>query len=198
MLIHKVIRRCVQSYRRTEEKLLVTQLKHVGSDVRIEYPFTIGGGHMISIGDGSHICGGVRLQCYPELVENKNFGIKIGKNCFLTYNCSILAGADIDIGDNVLLASNVLIVSYNHGMDPISDTPYMDQPLNPAPVRIRNGAWIGEKTVILPGVTIGERAIVGAGSIVTGDVPDYCIAVGNPAKVIRSYSFEDGKWMKRL
>ena len=92
------------------------------------------------------------------------------------------------------MASNVLISSENHGINPESDIPYMDQDLIVGDVVIKDGVWIGQNVCILPGVTIGEKAIVGAGSVVTKSIPDYCIAVGNPARVIKKYNFEKHKW----
>jgi lipopolysaccharide O-acetyltransferase len=99
------------------------------------------------------------------------------------------------IGNSVLIASNVLISSENHGMNPESDIPYMDQDLIARDVVIKDGAWIGQNVCILPGVTIGEKSIIGAGSIVTKSIPDYCIAAGNPAKVIKKYDFSSHKWV---
>ena len=85
-------------------------------------------------------------------------------------------------------------LSENHGIDPECSTPYMDQELTGLPVRIGTGCWIGEKVIILPGVSIGEKSIIGAGSIVTKKVPSYSIAVGNPAKIIKKYNFSTHRW----
>ena len=79
-------------------------------------------------------------------------------------------------------------------MDPENQLPYAKQPLLTAPVTISEGCWIGEKAMILPGVTIGKKCIIGAGSVVTKSVPDYCMAMGNPAVVKKMYSFETKKW----
>ena len=79
-------------------------------------------------------------------------------------------------------------------MNPESDIPYMDQTLSSQPVIIEDGCWIGEKVCIMPGVTIGRKSIIGAGSIVTKSIPGYCIAVGNPAKVIKKYNFKSHNW----
>ncbi|WP_405373425.1 DapH/DapD/GlmU-related protein [Pseudobutyrivibrio sp.] len=95
-----------------------------------------------------------------------------------------------------MIASNVLICSENHGIDPESTTPYMSQPLISKPVSIGEGSWIGEMVCILPGVHIGKKCIIGAGSVVTKSIPDYSIAVGNPAKVIKKYNFKTHNWEK--
>ena len=100
----------------------------------------------------------------------------------------------ITIGDDVLFASNVLVTNENHGMNPESNEPYMNQALNSKDVKIGDGCWIGEKVIILPGVSIGEKCIIGAGSVVTKSVPNYSIVVGNPAKIIKKYNFNIKRW----
>ena len=87
-----------------------------------------------------------------------------------------------------------MISSENHGVDP--DLEYVDQPLISKPVTIGDGCWIGEKVCILPGVTIGKKCIVGAGSVVTKSIPNFSMAVGNPAKIIKHYDFDKHKWEK--
>jgi acetyltransferase-like isoleucine patch superfamily enzyme len=150
----------------------------------------------IEIGNGTTILANARLQSYAHLTKNPGF-IKIGNNCYIGFYFSALAGADIEIEDNVLIASHVLISSENHSIDPESKIPYMDQPLDCASVKIGEGTWIGEKAIILPGVKIGKKCVIGAGSIVTKSIPDFSIAVGNPAKVIKEYNFDTHEWEKR-
>ena len=104
-------------------------------------------------------------------------------------------GLDIKILlKTVMVASNVLVTNENHGINPESTTPYMDQKLSAQDVKIGNGCWIGEKVSILSGVTIGEKCIIGAGSIVTKSIPSYSIAVGNPARIIKQYNFYTKRW----
>jgi lipopolysaccharide O-acetyltransferase len=80
-------------------------------------------------------------------------------------------------------------------MDPESDMPYGSQVYNGEPVTINGGAWLGERCCILSGVTIGRKSIIGANSVVTKDIPDFCIAAGNPAKVIKHYDFNLHRWV---
>lgn len=166
-----------------------------GSSSTMGRPLALDHKERIYIGEGTTILKNVRMQFYP-VQEKLTAKIKIGDGCFIAYNNSFLAGADIVLGNQVLLASNILISSENHGMNPECDIPYMDQQLETASVSIGDGAWIGERVIILPGVRIGEKAIVGAGSIVTKTVPAYSIAVGNPAKIIKKYNFESHCWEK--
>ena len=89
-----------------------------------------------------------------------------------------MARGGITIEDDVQIAANVQMISNNHD-------PYERQILLCKPVLIRQGAWIGAGATILPGVSVGKYAIVGAGSVVTKDVPDYTVVVGNPAKTVK-------------
>ena len=105
--------------------------------------------------------------------------LKIGNNVFINSNCLAMARGGITIEDDVMLAANVQLLSNNHDE-------YDRQVLTCKPIHIKKGAWIGAGVSILPGVTIGEYAIVGAGAIVTKDVGDYEVAVGVPAKVVKT------------
>lgn len=168
------------------------RFKEFGRNSRIAYPALLQNTQFIEIGYNTTILSNARIQnFYPKAGETI---IKIGSGCFIGFNTSLLNASRIEIGDNVLFASNVLITSENHGMDPENSIPYMDQTLSSKPVIIEDGCWIGEKVCIMPGVTIGSKSIIGAGSIVTKSIPPYCIAVGNPAKVIKKYNFKSHKW----
>ena len=149
----------------------------------------------ISIGNGTLILNNARLAVYGDCDKTK---IMIGDNTYIGFGFSALCSskATIKIGDNVLFASNVLVTNENHGINPEIEIPYMNQQLTAQNVSIGDGCWIGEKVCILPGVTIGQKCIIGAGSVVTKSIPDYCIAAGNPAKVIKEYNFETHKWEK--
>ena len=93
-----------------------------------------------------------------------------------------------------MIASGVAIIAENHGMDPECSVRYGNQPLDSKPITIANNCWLGEKVVILQGVSIGEWSIIGAGSVVTKSIPAYSIAVGNPAKVIKVYNKNKHCW----
>lgn len=150
----------------------------------------------IAIGDNTTILTNSRLSVYGN--DSNTTNILIGNNCYIAFGFSALASskAKIVIGNNVLFASNVIVTNENHGMDPESSVPYMNQELTARDVSIGDGCWIGEKVCILPGVSIGKKCIIGAGSVVTKSIPDYSIAVGNPAKVLKIYNFESKRWEK--
>lgn len=164
-----------------------------GKESVVFHPANIPDRKFIAIGSNVTILPNARMQVYNALTGG-NANITIGNNCYIGASLSVLAGANITIGNDVLIASDVLITSENHGMDVESDMPYMSQRLECRPVSIGDGCWIGEKAVILPGVTIGRKCIIGASAVVTKDIPDYSVAVGVPAKVIRTWDFRNHIW----
>ena len=104
--------------------------------------------------------------------------ITIGKNVYINANMLAMARGGITIEDGAQIAANVSLISNNHD-------PYDLKVLTCKPVLICRDAWSGANAVILPGVRVGVHAVVGAGSVVTKDVPDYAVVVGNPATVIK-------------
>lgn len=192
-IFHNIIKVCVKLYKRKEEKILYKQLKHAGNNISIQYPSVIGHPELIEIGDDTVILGNARLQVYPENAGIEGH-IKIGKRCLFNYRVALMAGGDIIVEDDVIIASDCCILSENHGCNPLDDTPYMDQKLISADTFIDSGCWIGAGVTILPGVHIGKRCVIGAGAVVASDVPDYSIAVGVPARVVKRYNFENKTW----
>ncbi|MFV7235120.1 MULTISPECIES: sugar O-acetyltransferase [Flavobacterium] len=120
---------------------------------------------------------------FTPLYINYGKHTKIGKNVFINFDCVFLDLGGITIEDNVLIAPKVSLLSEGH---PIS--PDDRHSLVPKPIYIKKNAWIGANATILPGVTIGENAIVAAGAVVSKDVPDNSIVGGIPAKFIKSIS----------
>lgn len=130
---------------------------------------------------------GAEFRPYAYAMSASN--ISIGKNVIIRPNTMLFAGENengqIIIEDNVAIGSGVHCYVNNHVFDNIN-IPIIDQGYYPAmPVRICSGAWIGACAMILPGVTIGKNAVVGAGAIVTKNVEPYTVAVGNPARKIK-------------
>ena len=115
----------------------------------------------------------------PPLSGAALYKLVIGDNVYINSNCLAMARGGITIEDDVLLAANVQLLTNNHDE-------YNRNILLCKPIRIRKGAWIGAGASILPGVTIGRHAIVGAGAIVTKDVGDYEVVAGVPAKLIKT------------
>lgn len=109
--------------------------------------------------------------------------ISIGNNFYANYDCIMLDCAPIHIGDDVMLGPRVIICTAAHPVDPKLRNSGLEFAKS---VRIGNGTWIGAGAIINPGVTIGEHVVIGSGSVVTRDLPDDVVAVGNPCRIIRS------------
>lgn len=106
----------------------------------------------------------------------------MGKNFFANYNCTILDVARVRIGDNCFMAPNVAIYTAGHPLHPDTRNSQYEYGKE---VTIGDNVWLGGSVVITPGVHIGNNVVIGAGSVVTRDIPDNAIAVGNPCKVVR-------------
>lgn len=117
------------------------------------------------------------------LVIQEAFRINLGDKVFINANCLLDGAASITIGDRVSVAYQVTLITGTHQIGP-SDC--RAGALAPRPIVVGEGAWIGARAVILPGVTIGRGAVVAAGAVVTKDVPDDTIVAGNPARVMRA------------
>ena len=115
---------------------------------------------------------------YNQLTVVCPKNVKIGKNVTVMNGALMMSAGGITLEDNVLIAANVQLISNNHD-------PYDRYVITCKPILIKEGAWVGAGATILPGVTVGKHAIIGANSVVSKDIPDYAVAVGCPAKVIK-------------
>lgn len=130
----------------------------------------------------------------PPFYCDYGFHIEVGKNFFANYNCMIIDVAKVKIGDNCQMAPNVAIYTAGHPVHPDSRNTAYEYGIE---VTIGDNVWLGGNTVIVPGVHIGSNTVIGAGSVVTKDIPDWVIAAGNPCKVIRRITEEDRKFYFR-
>lgn len=121
--------------------------------------------------------------------------VEIGSNISIGNRFSALSAARIEIKDNNLIASDVLITSENHGIDLEKCRSYAESPLVGKEVIIGEGCWIGEKVSIMPGVTLGERCIVAANSVVTHSFGAGKMLAGAPARVIKHYDYDKHQWI---
>lgn len=110
------------------------------------------------------------------------YNVSVGDNFFMNVNCKLLDGGKITIGNNVFIAPNVCIITEEHSMDVAERIQGLEYTY---PVTIGNNVWICAGVMVLPGVTIGDNCVIGAGSVVCKDIPPDSLAVGNPCKVIR-------------
>lgn len=111
------------------------------------------------------------------------YNITVGNNFFLNLNCKLMDSGKITIGDNVFIAPNVCIITEEHAMDAEQRAAGLEYT---HAVNIGDNVWICAGAMVLPGVTIGSNSVIGAGSVVTKDIPPNSLAVGNPCKVIRT------------
>lgn len=159
---------------------------HFGRRSVIQLPVRLSGESRISIGDDVFVGAGCWLQVLTDSSRGETgFAIEIGSGTSIAGTCVLSAVSRIRLGRNVLLARNVYIADHRHAFEDIG-VPVLDQGVTRiAQVDIGDGAWLGQNVVITPGVRVGRGAVVGANSVVRDDVPDFAVAIGAPARVIR-------------
>ncbi|KAJ2720760.1 hypothetical protein H4R23_004674, partial [Coemansia sp. Cherry 401B] len=128
-----------------------------------------------SVGDDKAI---IESPVYFDYGKN----LHVGKEFYMNYNCTILDCARVDIGDNVLFGPSVQVYTAEHPVDPAERLTGLE---SARPIKIGNNVWVGGGAIILPGVTIGSGVTIGAGSVVTKDIPDNVVVVGNPARIVK-------------
>ena len=164
-----------------------TKSSNIGSNTRICYPSDkVIGAIFIKIGSNSTIGRRTILTAWKK---EKDPSIIIGDNVAIGNDCHITAINRITLGDNVLLGEKVTITDNSHGLTNIYEElrvpPRKRNLFSKGPVILENNVWIGDKATILPGVIIGDGAVIAANAVVSKDVPAYCVAGGNPAKIIK-------------
>lgn len=127
-------------------------------------------------------------QCLSDPV------VSIGDRCLIGKGSGIVGHFSIVIGNDVWTGHHVYVTDQNHGYEDV-DVPISRQTMPERPVSIGDGSWLGHGTVVLPGARIGRHVTVGANSVVVGELPDRCVAVGNPARIIRRYVDGEG-WVR--
>lgn len=165
-------------------------LKSAGPGFRTASPVYLTGGKYITVGKNFSAQPHLRIEALNRFNgETFEPAITIGDNVNCNHYCHIISAGQVTIGDNVLLGSNVYISDRSHGdaTRAAIGIPPIERPLTSrGPVVIEDNVWIGQNTVILSGVTIGRGSIIGANSVVTGDIPQGSVAAGAPARVIKS------------
>ena len=172
--------RCKHNHLKTDKNTRI----YIGKHVKIL------GGSMFTVGNGVSIRPAAELWCHSgQIIIGE--GTDIGTRCRFSVMNSLV------IGKNVLFSPNVYITDCDHAYTNVTK-PVMQQGVVQKDNRvcIKDGAYIGINAVIVGNVTIGKGSVIGANSVVTKDVPDYCVAVGVPARVIKRYDPAVGKWVK--
>lgn len=129
--------------------------------------------------------------CYIEPPLHANFGgkhVHFGDGVYANFNLTLVDDTHIYVGNNVMFAPNVILATASHPIHPELRKKRAEYNL---PIKIGNNVWIGARSVVLPGVTIGDNTVIGAGSMVTKDIPSNVVAVGSPCKVLREISEHD-------
>ena len=119
----------------------------------------------------------------PAFTCDYGFNIRLGRNGFINYHCVFLDCAAIEIGDNLQMGPLVQLYTAWHPLDPDERRSGLE---GAQPIRIGHDVWIGGGAIVLPGVLIGDAVLIGAGSVVTKDVPSHVVVAGNPARVTRT------------
>jgi acetyltransferase-like isoleucine patch superfamily enzyme len=169
---------------------------HFGEGSIICFPTnTIFNEHYIHIGAGTMLGPNITLsagmmpgqQCISDPV------VRIGDRCLIGKGSGIVGHFSIEIGNDVWTGHHVYITDQNHGYEDVTK-PISLQTQPERSVVVGDGSWLGHGTIVLPGARIGRHVAVGANSVVTGELPDYCVAAGVPARVVRQYI--DGEWRR--
>ena len=161
----------------------------------IRLPFYVRNEGSISFGKGFVSGPGLIIDTIGKMAS-----VIIGHDVKVNHNVHIGAAQLVSIGDRTLIASGVYISDHSHGFynGDCHSSPLQapnDRLIVSRPVKIGEDCWLGEKVAVLPGVTIGNGVIVGAGAVVTKDVPEYTIVVGAPARIIKFFDFEKEEWL---
>jgi acetyltransferase-like isoleucine patch superfamily enzyme len=155
-----------------------------GDGSRLSCPTDIRGAPRIAVGRGVYVGPGSVLQVIRH-PSNGDVVIRIGDGTRIAGGCVLSGVLSLEVGKEVLMARQVYIADHAHRFDQLGVPVHAQGLDNIKPVRIGDGAWIGENAVIFPGVTIGKGAVIGANAVVRCDVPDRTVAAGVPAKIIR-------------
>ena len=132
---------------------------------------------------GIIICDGVYIG-RNTIISCKNGDIILNKNANIGFNCEVYSLKKVEIGENVLIAAYTYIIGGGHMSSDI-ETPFRDQEKHAIGIKIGNNVWLGAKTIVMDGCDIGDNSVIAAGAVVTKNIPDYSVAAGIPAKVIK-------------
>jgi acetyltransferase-like isoleucine patch superfamily enzyme len=181
------------SARRLYSAFMSTQFGAFGKGSSIYRPLKLIGLSRMNIGKRVIVCEQAWIMA-ENLVKGRAPSISIGDGTYIGHFCHIVAVDRMVIGENVLIANKAYFSDNVHGYrDP--SVPIISQPVEfKGAVEIGDGSWIGENVAIL-GAKVGKHCVIGANSVVTHDIPDYCVAVGSPAAVIKKFDHESGLWM---
>ena len=166
-----------------------------GRDVYIEPGVVINRPRFVHLGDHVRIKRNTSINLHPQDKKSKEGVLFIGNNTIISEGCIISACHRIVIEENVGISPYVMIIDNSRKPGDVV-LPSKEQKLELGYVHIGADSWIAYNACILPNVTIGKHCIIGALSIVNGDIPPYSVAVGSPARVVKRFDFDRREWMK--
>lgn len=173
--------------RRSFSWLAAGSFAEFGRGSVLETPIRLSGQERIAIGSDVFVGPGCWFQTLYDQ-GGSEVALVLGDGVNIAGNCVISAVADVRLGRKVLLARNVYISDHIHAYDDTA-TAVLDQGIARVErVEIGDGAWLGQNVVVCPGVRIGRGAVIGANAVVLDDIPDFCLAVGTPARVVREFA----------
>ncbi len=175
--------------------LLSSQFQHLGAGCRIMPPFHFANLHQMSLGERVVI----RAYGWLNAIGDEKEGtvkLSIGSDTGIGMGTTISAARQVVIGEYVVMARNVYISDHAHAFKDIN-APISRQGIDHInPVSIGRHTWLGQNAVVLPGASIGQHCVIGANSVVNRPIPDFSVAVGAPARVVKTYNQSTGQWEK--
>jgi acetyltransferase-like isoleucine patch superfamily enzyme len=194
------IERAMHGYSRLKTRLftllLSSQFKEFGAGSRITPPFRFYGLNEMSFGEKIMVNRDCWIQTIPGGERENAAKLIIGSHVGIGMGAHISAAKQVLIEEYVFMARNVHIADHAHAFENI-DIPIMRQGINRiAPVTIGRETWLGQNVVVLPGASIGKHCVIGANSVVNSSIPDFSVAVGAPARVVKCYDPKTGRWKK--
>lgn len=190
LLILRHLKTIISRFRYTYQNIsLCNKINVKGVDFAYPINTIIGNKDNFTIGEGTRFGKYTVLTAWNAYRDKRyNPKVSIGKNCYFGDYLHLTCIENIKIGDNVLTGRWVTITDNGHGKTEIEDlyiAPEYREIYVKGPTIIGDNVWIGDKATILPGLTIGDGCVIGANSVVSKDIPQYCIVAGNPAKIIK-------------
>lgn len=171
-----LVARTIEPYRRM-------RFGEFGARSIVHRPAWLYGTRLMAFGDGVLVMPGSWLAVERVAWGSPDPVLRLGHRVAIRANCTLSAATSIVIEDDVVLGGSVTVVDSDHTWRSGSPN-VLHNPVDAAPVRIGRGTWVGDHTTILRGSTVGELCIIGANSVVRGEIPDRCVAVGSPARVV--------------
>ena len=195
------IERCIVTWGRLQTflftRLIAGQFRQCGPGTRISPPFRFANLSRINLGAGVMIHRDCWIHVRDDPAGDKSEpAIVIKSNTGIGMGATLSAMRRIVIGEHVMLARNVYISDHAHAFEDMNLPIALQGIAKVGEVEIGDSTWLGQNACVLPGVRIGRHCVVGSNSVVTHDVPDFCVAAGVPAKVIKRYNVETRVWEK--